>query len=876
VNTPIENRIGLFLAAWTQWVCKFSWWVIIGFLLAAGGSIYYSVTHLSINTDTKEMLNEKLAYRQTLKTFQLEFPQLRNTLIIVISGPDSDSLNHASLALSQALRKNTSIFDTIYQPGSGRFFDQNGLLYLPLKEVESLTNKLIKTQPLLAQLQKQNNAVGLFAAIHQASLAKSHGQTQIELTPLLQQTNLALAAYISAKEEPLSWSHIMLQKTPAPSNHQQLILVQPRTDYSKLSAASTALKTIRQLASELQIDQQHGFQLGITGNAALADDEMKSVSKGMGLSAGLAFFMVVIILWFGTGSFRVLLFSIICLVVGLSLTAGFATLAVGSLNLISVAFALLYIGLGIDFSIHLCLRYEELLPHSDSNLDALSEASKDVGSSLVICAVSTAIGFYAFVPTDFVGVSELGIISGTGMFISLVVSMSLLPALFSLSPLKKPAKLRLHSLFLQQLLATLPAKHGNKVLVISLLLGIVATVYSPQVRFDYDMLNMREQKSESVQVFRDLSANSDFSPWRLTVLANSRQQVLDYQGQLLSLPSVKNVITEYDLIPTQQDEKLRLINQTAEQLSNTLDPKLPATSGKTTVAELKIGLSNIAKVVDLSLPWHSQLQLLQTNLEQVIVDIENQSGTEQTQKLAALEQTLMGTFPTTINRIKTILGAQAVSFDTLPADLVDRWSSKNHIHRLLVFAKRNLGITQNLRQFVTEVSQISPQVTDLPAIHLAAGEAAIAAFQQAFISAIVLISILLLVLLRNLRQVLIVMAPLLLAGVFTASATVLFAIPFNFANIIALPLLLGIGVDSGIHMVSRARTDNAQLGNLMQTSTPRAVLLSALTTIASFGTLGLSSHPGTASMGQLLTIGVLLTMLCTLLVLPSLLSKKPV
>ena len=874
MNTPIENKIGQFLATWTQFVSKFAWWVVISFLLAAVISIYYTATHLGINTNTKDMLDEKLPYRQTLKTFHQEFPQLSNTLIIVIDGADPDTLKKASTVLTQRLRDDASTFDSVYQPGGGQFFKQNGLLYLPLSEVESLSNRLVNTQPLLAQLQEQKNTAGLLTVVQQISYAKSQGQTQFDLTPILQDINLALTAYINKQEEPLLWQPLLFHDSQMQTAKQQIILVQPRPDFSKLSAASSALKTIRTLASELQIDEQHGLRLRITGKAALADDEMKSVSKGMGLSGGLAFVMVVILLWFGTGSFRILLFSVICLLVGLSLTAGFATLAVGSLNLISVAFALLYIGLGIDFSIHLCLRYEELLSNTQSNLDALSGASKDVGASLVICALSTAIGFYAFVPTDFIGVSELGIISGTGMFISLLVSMSLLPALFSLSPIKKPAKLRLHSHILERLLTTLPVRHANKILLTSLLLAVVAAWFAQQVRFDYDLLNMREPNSESVQAFRELSTNSNSSPWRLTVLASSRQQVLDYQRQLLALPSVNKVITEYDLIPKQQDEKLRLINKTTDKLTDIFNQPATTQAQGTTVKQLKKLLSDIAHLQGLTLPWQDQIQTLSDSLKQITQNLENKTEVEQTQSLVKVDQLLIGTFPAAINQIRNSLDVQIISFTNLPDEISSRWISDADTHRLLVFAKQDLSQTQNLRQFVAEVNQVSSQVTDLPAIHLAAGEAAIGAFLQAFVSAIVLISILLIVLLRNLRHTLIVMAPLLLAGVFTACASLVFDIPFNFANIIALPLLLGIGVDSGIHMVSRARTGSTSLSDLMQTSTPRAVLLSALTTIASFGNLGFSSHPGTASMGQLLTIGVFLTMLCTLLVLPALLNKK--
>ncbi len=216
-----------------------------------------------------------------------------------------------------------------------------------------------------------------------------------------------------------------------------------------------------------------------------------------------------------------------------------------------------------------------------------------------------------------------------------------------------------------------------------------------------------------------------------------------------------------------------------------------------------------------------------------------------------------------------------MDLSALPAEERARWVSPKHqTHLLMAVAKADLRNVAALREFVQQVSGVAAQVTDIPAISLAAGDAAVQAFQQAFVTAFILITLLLALLLRNVKDVLLVLTPLSLAGLFTTAAAVLLDIPFNFANIIALPLLLGIGVDNGIHMVSRARNSHVSNNNLLQTSTATAVILSALTTIGSFGNLGYSSHPGTASMGQLLTIGVFIIMLCTLIVLPVLLSLR--
>jgi hypothetical protein len=180
-----------------------------------------------------------------------------------------------------------------------------------------------------------------------------------------------------------------------------------------------------------------------------------------------------------------------------------------------------------------------------------------------------------------------------------------------------------------------------------------------------------------------------------------------------------------------------------------------------------------------------------------------------------------------------------------------------------------------LRRFVTAVRTLAPGATGFPAITLEAGNAVVRAFQQALLLSLTAIVALLLMLLRRKRDALLVVVPLLLAGSLTGAASVLLGIPFNFANVIALPLILGIGVDSGIHMVHRMRTNPPVGGQVLQTSTARAVLFSSLTTLSSFGNLALSSHRGMASMGELLSIGIGFTLVCTLIVLPALLATDP-
>ncbi len=872
MNASIEQRIGFALANWTDRMARHAVWVILFFLLLAGASLHYAVHHLGINTDNSEMLDESLPFRQTLKLYQQAFPQQSNNLLLVIDGPDADASYAATQRLSQRLSELKDDFRTVYWPGGGAFFEDQALYYLTVDELSQRADRFSESTPLLSYLQRHPSAQGLLGSLQNA-VATTGDEGAAETQRIIAATTLSLRAYAQDEPQPLDWQKLLFAAdTSQQSQSRQLLIVQPELDFSNLFAAGTAIRTIRAESHDLGIGEGQPITLRVTGGAALAYEELKSVSQGMGIAALMSLLIVVALLWVGTGSFRILLYSMISLLAGLCLTAGFAALSIGSLNLISVAFAVLYIGLGIDFAIHYSLRYSEFRDREMDNIGALREASRDVGSALVICALSTAIGFYAFIPTDFVGVSELGLISGTGMFISLVVSLSLLPALFSLSPVRMTGRLHRKVSHEPGPVARGIRQYGQSITVWIFIIGAIASYTLVHARFDYDVLNLRDQESESVATYRDLLATSETPPWRLTVLAESADQANEYRTRLEALPSVQKVIDVQDLLPREIESKQDLLTKMRDQLS---DIRAIEATGETSTMEALRGLSKGLDIQEQSDRDQDKSQrALQDALEAVIQKLEAMSAEEQKKALAELDALLVGALAPALDKLQKNLEQNPASLDTLPLDIRKRWVSESGIWRLMVFAKNDLSDIQELRRFVNEVSGQVPRVTDLPIINLASGEAAVKAFQQAFLTALILITLLLLILLRSLRDTLLVLIPLLLAAVLTTAASVLLDIPFNFANIITLPLLLGIGVDNGIHMVSRARTAMPADGNLLHTSTSRAVILSALTTVASFGNLAFSSHPGTASMGQLLTIGVLVTMACTLLVLPAVLGQR--
>lgn len=872
------HRVGNVIAAWIQAVSSRPWWFILLACALAGVSLTYAIDNLRINTDTVDMFSAQVPFRQTYENYKREFPQYVDTLLIVIDSDVPELSRDAATRLAQRLRDSGAQFKTLYAPGISEFFERHALLYMDVAELEDQADTMAAVQPFLGRLTQDHSLRGLLSMLGSALEAVQDGES-VDLEPMLERLTQAFEANLQDRDYRLSWQELMLTGEASPQDRRQYIVVQPELDFGKLLPAAPAVDKIRQLAKELDLTADQGLRLRITGDVALEYEEMQSVSRGAGVAALAALAMVLIVLAMGLRSSRLVIATLATLLAGLTLTAGFAAAAVGELNLISIAFAVLYIGLGVDFGIHLCLRYQELVRGGEPSEAALLGSARDVGASLVLCALTTAVGFYAFIPTAFAGVSALGLISGTGMFISLAVTLTLLPALLSVWPLQntpihKPSQAnRLLTGF-----SELPYKHGTAVRRSALVLAVAGLFALPLARFDYNPLNLRDPASESVSTFKDLLANSSTPPWSASVLATSAAATLENESRLRSLKTVGKVVALEDFVPEEQDDKLTIV----EDLALVMGPVLDDSAGKPppsydqqrdALREFQAGTASYLASSD-ELPWRETISRLHSHLERLQARLNEKGTGGGEQQLARLQHGLLEFLPHSLHLLRASLGTTGVTLEGLPGELVERWLSKDGTYRIAVFPKADISDNAALRRFVLDVRSVAPDATDAPVVSLEAGNVAVAAFQQAFAGALIAIIVILGLILRKVRDTLLVLVPLLLAGVLITAVLVASGGAFNFANIIALPLLLGIGVDSGIHVIHRVRSSGSQRTNLLTTSTARAVFFSALTTIVSFGNLGFSTHPGTASMGRLLTLGVLLTLISTLVVLPALIDLR--
>ena len=577
--------------------------------------------------------------------------------------------------------------------------------------------------------------------------------------------------------------------------------------------------------------------------------------------AATSLILVTAVLAIGIRSVRMVIAMLVTLIAGLIGTAAFTTFAIGHLNLISVAFAVLFIGLGIDFGIHFALRYREEAAQTGDHAKALSRATRGVAGALGLCALAAAASLFAFVPTDYDGLSELGLIAGTGMFIALFANLTVLPALLTLMPPKVTTEPGLPIGGVERLVRD----HARSISLAALAAGVAAAMLLPAARFDSDPVALKDPTTESVRTFHALMRDSDTAPYTIQILAPDLTAAKAQAARLKRLKEVDHTLTLANFIPANQEEKL----ETIETMGIFLAPLLSAPAATAQIADRRAPALAFRDRLRTLLAKPGRAGPLAAPARRLADSLETLAGREGA--LATLERALLVFLPARLARLRASLDADQVTSKSLPGDLRARFLAADGHARIQVFPAENINDDQALRRFVASVRTIAPKATDSPVEIVESGEVVVGAVRDAALIALAAIVVMLLALLRSVRGTILVILPLALAALVTVAMTVLTGHPFNFANVIVLPLLAGLGVAGAVHLVVRAG-DSGQVSSLLRSSTPRAVILSALTTIASFGSLSVSTHRGMSSMGELLTIAITISLLSTLVVLPALMG----
>ncbi len=841
---------------------RFPWAIIAITAILTVVTAAYSVRNFSINTNVNRLISQDLDWRQRELAVDRSFPHRNDTILVVVEAPTSEQATEANAALLKRLQGQSALFQSVQSLNESEFFQRHALLFASTEDVKGFATQFAQAQALFQVLNTDPTLRGLVQALTfgLAGLQRKM-YTLDDMARPLTMFATTLEDVVAGRPASFSWRELVNRKAPTPGELRRFILIKPVLDFTQLEPGAVATKAIRQAVSDLKLESDYRARVRLTGSIPIQDEEFGTLKEHWELNAAVSLGFLIGILWLALGSARIIVAVLISIFCGLAMTAAMGLWLVGSLNPISVAFAVLFVGIGIDFGIQFGVRYRAERHEEPDLRKSLLNAARHVGIPLTLAATATAAGFMSFLPTHYRGLSELGLIAGLGMIIAFLVSITLLPALLKLfNPPGEKEPLGYASL---APVDSFMERHRIPIIVGTAVISLGGLPLLYYLQFDFNPMNLRSPKVESVATFLELRTDPNAGANAIDVLAPNLEDARATAERLRKVPEVNGIMTLDTFVPGDQEQKLTYIRALAKALEPAFKaPARPAPSDADNVAALNRGVDALKKAAAGQTGPGAEAA---TRLANVLSKLA--SGDEALRERATAA--LVVPLKTAISGMRLSLEAQPITADNLPADIKASWITSDGRARVEAHPKGDTNDNEVLRQFARSVLAVEPRASGGPIAILESGHAVVRAFIEAGAWAFLSIAILLWIVLRRFTDVCLTLIPLALAGVVTLEICVLIGLELNFANIIALPLLLGVGVAFKIYYITAWRAGQTQL---LQSPLTRAVMYSALATATAFGSLWLSSHPGTSSMGKLLALSLVTTLAAAVLFQPVLMG----
>ena len=834
-------------------------------LAAAVVSMIYLAGHFSVRTDLDALISRDLPWRKTETALEAAFVSQGEDLALVVDGATPEQADQIADQLAERLARRTDVFLDVQRPDGGPWLEKQALLFQPVDAVRNSAAQLIEAQPLIGPVAADPSLRGVAGAVATSLTDAEKDPGRLDrLAPVLRAMNTGLADAEAGRTQPLSWRQLVTGETPSPGDRRRVVALTPRLDFDLIEPARPALDAVARAEQEIGLPQGHGADadIKITGSVAMEADELRNLAEATGPIALFCLVLMGLILFWGVRSLKVILAIAATVLTGLAVTASLGLLVFQQFTLVSVAFLPLFVGLGIDFAIQFAVRYRSEVLTRDHDA-ALLATGRIAGPGVGLAAAATGFGFLAFFPTPYKGVSELGMIAGVGMVIGAVFALTVLPALLKL--LRAGAASSEGDLARLDQLNRIAEQRRWPVLLGAAALVLAGLIALPQLRFDFDAISLRSPRDVSVKTFLEMTHDRDLTPNRLEALAPSAAAADALARRLRQSPAIGEVYTASSLVPPDQEAKLAIIRDAALILDTTLSPfdVAPAPSDVEVRSALATASARLSAVAGASATPAAVTARQLAGRMQRLAD-----GPADARGRAA--RVLTASLTPALDEVRATLTAEPVTLDTLPADLKKEWISARGQARVDIAPAGDPADPANLQRFIAAVRAVSPDVSGPPIAVLEAGNTILGAFIEAGILSTLAIGLLLAVILRRVSDVALTLAPVVVTLVLTLATLAITGQPINLENLIALPLLLGIGVSFNIYSVIAWRDGSR---GASRASLSHAILFSALTTGASFLALALSAHPGTASLGRLLLITLGWTLVGALVLQPALLAS---
>jgi hopanoid biosynthesis associated RND transporter like protein HpnN len=910
-------------------VCRFPRLVLAVSFVLAGLSLYVAATRLQYQTQRNDLMSARKEHQQRWREYLAEFGD-DDDAVVVIKGLDRPSMERAVEAIAAQVRARPELFDRLFYKVDLRPLRNRALLFLSTEEIEAIQNNL-RGMGLLLQfgpiswrgltltslLQEAQQRAGRLANRPGSRSAEglSAGDEQF-FTQLLAITRSARDVLADPASYRTPWSSLMVRPKGAEQGQENMLaepqyflggqkpgepmlaflLVRPVKDAGSFTAALKSVTALREVLDRTR-PAFPGLEIGLTGLPVLETDEMAAADHDTRLASWLAIVGVSLLFLVVYRGLYYPLLTVVTLLTGTAWAMGWLTVTVGHLNILSATFAVMLIGMG-DYGVLWVMRYEQARSHGAGVREALLHTTTHVAVGNLTAAATLALAFFAAMLADFQAVAELGWIAGCGVLLCAFACFTVLPALLmicdrrSVGRMNQDRRVLAFSSFILppssfgRREAWLPglARRARGVVVGGLTLTLVlggCAIWG--VTYDHNLLHLQARDLDAVKWELTLIEHTCGTSWHALSYTDSPEEALALKARYEKLEGVSRVVEVASLVPTEQERKLPLLRNIRERLHSLPERGAVIPHARPDRDRLQ---ADVAALVARLAPRSEQaggegalLADLRSSLTALHAALAATPVGTAGERLQDFEQRLAGDLAEDLHRLREVATPKPITLDDLPAELRVRYVGRTGKWLLRVFARDSLWDFPLLERFTEEVRTVDPHATGKPFSTVEGLKAMKGGLQRAGLYAFAVIALVLLLDFRSWRHALLALAPLVMSVVLTLGVLGLFRVPLNPANMIAFPLILGVGVDNGVHVLHdyllRRREPDGQA--TISYAIGRGVLVKALTTMIGFGTLMISTERGLSGLGLILTLGVGCSMLTALIFLPALLHlrKRP-
>ena len=894
----MTSRTGRLLRRLVRLACARPTLTVLAAVVLAAMSVAYALMRLEFATSTRALLPQGQRYIERYVEYDKEFGQL-DDLAIVVQAPSLPEATIYAQRLVREMKANRVPLTRVDYRIDPRQFEGRALLYLSTDRLKEIRERVYDYQEFMEKFAERPTLDQLVDGIA-TSVAQAFVTGLLDLGLQSEESKGALdlrfvhdvVSQIAARlDRPTPyrspWGGLFSVGSEGSegagyflSDDQRLlfILADPETTNRSFSGNREAIEGVRATVASLR-QEFPAVEVGVTGKPALSNDEMVAAFRDSQRATYLAFALTLALLLLAFLRVGNPLLMLIVLALSLCWSIGLATLVVGHLSLFSVMFISIVIGIGIDYGIYYLFRYEEELFLGRNLREAIEITAARSGPGMLLGAVTAAATFYVLMLTDFRGLQELGFIAGSAILLSWVAMMLVFPAVLMLVDRRHldrggvsiPRAIRLervHVPFVDWI-----TKHPKTVLATATFLAVISVVAFFSVSFDYNLLNLQAEGTESVTWEKKILATSGRSGFAALSSANTLDELRHKQAAFRALSTVSEVDSALLLIPDNQPEKQKILRDLAPIVA----PVRVSRPQPVDIDRLISALETLKRRFDIASgeapPGDTQRRLvsLSDDIGQLVIRLRQTDRAVSEPTLAFLQQQVYRDFVTSFQRLQANLNPRTVGLADVPPEIKRKFISDKGRFLLQIHPAVNIWDRDGSTRFVHDVRSVDPDVTGTPVITHEAIRLMERAYKQGTVYAIILVSLLTYIMLRRVRETLLALSPLALGMIWTAGLMWIFDLKLNLGNVFGIPLILGAAAEFGLNIVMRYMEGRDQAGPLIARSTVMAVLVNGLSTMVGFGSLMLAAHRGIYGLGLLLTLGSFAALIASLIVLPVLL-----